>query len=153
VDPSSYSNFLSLLTQTKTSLNSLILDTIVGKVGVTTENNSHWESRKNTFSPCPNSTKFECINVPFNQKNAKIIESLAFARLTSLGLKVDNRKTKSAQGEFFKLFVEINNDDNGATTVFSTQKDIEKGMNTYFCCNIILTCTISISTVCRYFVG
>ena len=66
----------------------MLTETAVAKVGVTTENNAHWGARANTFSVNANSTKYECINVPLSQVNAKMMEALAFARLHHLGLKV-----------------------------------------------------------------
>jgi len=72
----------------KKDVNAVLTETAVGKIGVTTENNSHWGSRMNTFSVCRNSTKFECINISPGSENCKIIEALAFARLQAIGLKV-----------------------------------------------------------------
>lgn len=94
-------------TATIKSFNNFVCQTTAGKVGVTTENNSTWQHRMNTCNVSPCHTKFECLNIPLTIENAKIIEALAFAILQHYGLKVDNKKTKSAQGEFFRLYIEI----------------------------------------------
>jgi len=89
------------------SFNSLLCDTTLGKVGVTTENNATWQHRMNTCNVSPNHKKFECLHVPFSTENAKIIEAYPFAVLQHFGLKTSNTKTKSSQGEFFRLYIEI----------------------------------------------
>ena len=94
-------------TATIKSFNNFVCQTTAGKVGVTTENNSTWQHRMNTCNVSPCHNKYECLNVPLTIENAKIIEALAFAILQHYRLKINNKKTKSAQGEFFRLFIEI----------------------------------------------
>ncbi len=120
-------NMLALVEQlqtnsdkTRQSFNNLLCNTMFGKVGVTTENNTTWQYRMNTCNVSPSHQKYECINIPFSIENAKIIEALSFAVLQHFGLKVSNAKTKSSQGEFFKLFIEIEE------SAMCVQKDIER---------------------------
>ena len=78
----------SYANSSKIEVEQLLINTVLAKVGVSTEIHAHWFNRMGTFVASPNGKTFECINIPATTNNAKIIEALSFAILQHLGLKV-----------------------------------------------------------------
>lgn len=88
-------------------VDSLLENTAVAKCGYSTEVDSRWNSRANTFSPLPTHHRQQCLNIDKTKENGQAIEKLMFCILTRLGLKLPASAVKTNQSEFFKAFVKL----------------------------------------------
>ncbi len=98
--------FLAKLGEKRLKFNTLIIvaETFLAKLGETREKSSSWQGRKNTFNIQPNHVIFDVVNIEATGANAKKLEAYLFAFMTHKGYKLSSRSSRSAAGEFFKLF-------------------------------------------------
>jgi hypothetical protein len=63
-------------------IDSLLENTAVAKSGYSTEVDSRWNSRANTFAPLPKHHRQQCLNIEKTKENGQAIEKLMFCILT-----------------------------------------------------------------------
>jgi len=66
----------------KKEVDVLLENTAVAKAGYSTEIESRWNSRANTFCPMPKHHRQQCLNIEKTKANGQAIEKLMFCILT-----------------------------------------------------------------------